>query len=126
MYSAYDSNNVFARIIRNEIKAEKIFDDEFIICIKDIHPSAPIHFLVLPKKSYMSFDDFSKNASSEEITAFFKTVGEIARIYDLDKIGYRLIINHGADGMQTVPHFHAHILGGKTLGPLVVGDLFHA
>ena len=64
--------------------------------------------------------DFSSKASSEEINSFFRAVGEVARKLGVDNSGYRIIANHGADSHQEVPHFHVHILGGNSLGTLLV------
>jgi len=121
----YDSNNIFAKIIRGEIPSEKIYEDEVALAFNDVNPSAPAHVLVIPKKQYTSFNDFTINATPEEIGQFFKAVQKVASILGLQESGYRLIMNHGKHANQTVEHFHVHILGGKYLGPLVVGDEFH-
>lgn len=122
---SYDENNVFARIIRGEFPSSKVYEDEHVLAINDIHPSAPIHVLVMPKAKFKSFDDFSAKAKPDEIVHFFKKVREIAHQLKLNKNGYRLIMNHGSDAMQTVEHFHVHILGERILGPLVIGDTYH-
>jgi len=116
---AYDPGNIFAKIIRGEIPAERIYDDAHVLAFKDIRPQAKVHILVLPKGQYVSMDDFSAKASADEIAAVTRAIGKIARDFDLDKTGYRLIANHGADSHQEVPHFHIHILGGQPLGKLV-------
>lgn len=121
----YDPNNVFARIIRGEFPSSKVYEDDQVLAINDIHPSAPVHVLVMPKGKYKSFDDFSTKAKPTEVANFFKKVREIAHKLKLTKDGYRLIMNHGTDAMQTVHHFHVHILGQRLLGPLVIGDTYH-
>src|SRR5258706_537630 len=68
----YDKNNVFAKIIRGELDAEKLYEDDQVIVMKDIYPSAPIHILAIPKGEYTSFDDFTAKASIEEIGHFYK------------------------------------------------------
>ena len=118
--NTYDKENIFAKILRGEIPCSKIYENEFCLAFNDINPQAEIHVLVIPKKNYISMDDFSSNASSEEINSFFRTVGEVARILGMDTTGYRIIANHGPDSHQEVPHFHIHILGGNSLGPLLV------
>lgn len=118
---SYDSGNIFAKIIRKEIPCKLVFEDEEVLSFHDIAPAAPVHVLVLPKGSYVSFDDFAKSAP-ERIGRFFARVQQIAVNLGLDQSGYRLIMNHGADASQTVPHFHVHILGGKPLGGLLPGD----
>ena len=75
----YDQNNIFAKIIRNEIPSEKVYEDETVIAIKDIAPAAPLHILVIPKGEYISFDDFIEKASDSEVTNFFKKVQKSLR-----------------------------------------------
>ncbi|MBA8666504.1 HIT domain-containing protein [Holosporaceae bacterium 'Namur'] len=121
----YDSNNIFARIIRNEIACNKIYEDDTIIAFHDLNPAAPLHILVIPKGEYTSYDDFILKASEQEIAHFFKTVRTLTHNFNLTESGYRLITNHGSDGMQTIPHFHLHILGKTKLGALVADDQYH-
>ncbi len=115
----YDSENIFARIIRGEIPAQKIFETEHVLAFRDIAPKAPVHVLVCPKGPYRSMTEFSKQASPDEIVALARAVGEIVRDLGLDESGYRVIMNTGADGGQEVPHLHLHILGGHGMGPMV-------
>lgn len=115
----YDENNVFAKILRGEIPCEKIYEDTYAIAFNDIQPKAPVHALVIPKGSYISFHDFTANASQEEIAGFFIAVQKVAGQLALENNGYRLLTNHGADAGQEVPHFHMHIIGGKALGRLL-------
>ncbi len=117
---AYDSNNIFARILRGELPAKKVYEDDTVLAFNDIAPKAPVHVLVIPKKPYVSMDDFARDAGAEEVGAFFKTVGAIARKLGLAENGYRLILNIGGHGGQEVPHIHVHILGGRPIGPMVV------
>lgn len=114
--TAYDDNNIFAKILRGELSCEEIYKNENVLAFRDKYPDAPVHILVIPKAQYVSYDDFVLKASEEEIVSFFKTVREIAHKYNLEKTGYRLVTNHGKDGEQVIPHFHIHILGGKRLG----------
>ena len=116
---SYDDNNVFARILRGEIPSTKVYEDDHVLAINDIHPQAPVHILVIPKGKYVSFDDFFEKASDAEIVAFNRAIGRIARAAGVAKTGYRLIYNHGPDSRQEVPHLHAHILGGRMMGALV-------
>ena len=117
---AYDSSNVFARILRGELPAKKVYEDAAVLAFNDITPKAPVHVLVIPKQPYVSMDDFARDAGAEEVGRFFKTVGEIARKLGLADKGYRLILNVGGHGGQEVPHIHVHILGGRPIGPMVV------
>lgn len=118
----YDNNNIFAKIIRQEIPANKVFEDEKILAFHDISKAAPIHVLVIPKGQYKDFNDFVSKAKSEEITHFFKKLSEIAKDLDADETGFRLISNVGYNANQTVLHFHVHILAGKKMGPLISSD----
>jgi histidine triad (HIT) family protein len=118
----YDKNNVFAKIIRGEIPANKIYEDEFLLAFHDISKATPIHVLVIPKGEYINFSDFVSNAKSEEISHFFKKVSEVAKTVGAVESGFRLIANSGINAHQTVPHFHIHILAGKKMGPLISGD----
>jgi diadenosine tetraphosphate (Ap4A) HIT family hydrolase len=116
---AYDSNNIFAKILRGEIPCKKVFEDAHVLAFHDISPQAPSHILVLPKGAYVSMDDFTQNASAAEIAALFKALGQIARDEGLAETGYRVISNCGLNGGQEVPHLHLHLLGGRKLGRMV-------
>jgi diadenosine tetraphosphate (Ap4A) HIT family hydrolase len=115
----YDQNNIFARILRKELPATCIYEDDHVLAFKDIRPAAPIHVLVITKKAYSSFDDFSARASEQEIILFWQGVYKIVQILKLSLQGYRIVTNIGTDSGQEVPHFHVHILAGKHLGAKV-------
>ena len=116
---AYDRNNVFARILRGEIPCQKVYEDEHVLAFHDISPQTPMHLLVIPKGEYVSLDDFSEKASVAELAAFVRAVGHIARARGVAKTGYRILANIGRDGHQEVPHFHAHVVGGRDLGAML-------
>ncbi len=116
---SYDTNNIFAKILRGEIPCKKVYEDEFALAFDDIAPAAPVHVLVIPKGSYVSFHDFSAHAPADLVKGFFAAVQKVVAQLGVDKNGYRLLSNHGPDASQAVPHFHVHILAGKPLGPLV-------
>ena len=111
----YDSQNVFARILRGEVPCNKVFENEWVLAFHDIAPKAPVHVLIIPRQAYVSFMDFHTKASPDEIVGVMRSVGEVARHMGLEKNGYRLITNAGPDSGQEVPHFHIHLLGGKPL-----------
>ncbi len=119
---AYDPNNIFARILRGEIPCKKVFENEHVLAFYDINPQAPLHVLVIPKGAYVSMDDFSVKASPEEITAFVRAIGDIARQEGVAESGYRILANHGRDGHQEVPHLHVHIFGKRQLGRMLPKD----
>jgi diadenosine tetraphosphate (Ap4A) HIT family hydrolase len=115
----YDDSNIFARILRGEIPAKRVYEDEHALAFHDINPQAPVHILVIPKGAYVSWDDFSERAPAEEIAGFVRAVGKVARDQGLVAPGYRLLANVGPDSGQEVPHLHVHIFGGRGLGPML-------
>lgn len=119
---SYDSNNIFARIIRGEIPCNKVYEDTEVLAFHDIAKAAPVHVLVIPKGQYVSFDDFASRATPEEVARFFLKLRNIAAELGVVENGYRILTNHGADASQSVPHFHVHLLAGRPLGGLLPGD----
>jgi histidine triad (HIT) family protein len=115
----YDDSNIFARILRGEIPSKTVYEDERVLAFHDINPMAPTHILVIPKRPYVSWDDFSEKASDEEIAALVRSVGKIAREAGLVNDGYRVLANVGPNSGQEVPHLHLHIFGGRPLGPML-------
>jgi histidine triad (HIT) family protein len=120
---SYDTNNIFAKILRKEIPCDKIYENDHVLAFKDINPQAKIHVLVIPKGAYVNMDDFSQNAKNDEIEALIRALGEVTKIVGLSSYsegkGYRYIGNNGPDGGQEVPHLHFHIIGGEPLGRMV-------
>lgn len=116
----YDSDNVFAKILRGELPANTVYEDEWAVAFHDINPQAPVHVLVIPRGSYVNLIDFSTNATEAEITGFFRAVGKVANALGLDDDGYRVLANSGPNAHQEVDHLHVHIFGGKRLGPMLV------
>ena len=121
--TAYDQNNIFARILRSEIPCKKVYEDDCALAFHDINPQAPIHVLVIPKGTYVSMADFTANAPDALVLGFFRAVGKVAAELELVEPGYRILANHGPDSHQEVPHLHIHIFGGKPLGPLLARKL---
>lgn len=119
----YDDQNVFAKILRGEIPNDTVLETEHCLAFNDIQPQTPVHVLVIPKGPYVCYDHFAQAASDVEIVDFTRAVGEICRLTGMaqsaDGNGYRTITNTGQDGLQDVPHFHMHILGGKPLGRML-------
>ena len=115
----YDDQNIFAKILRGEIPAKKVYEDEWAFAFHDIAPQAPIHILVIPKGAYVSWDDFSLTASDAEVAGFLRAVGHVAREQGLVAPGYRLLANIGVHGHQEVPHLHVHLFGGRQLGAML-------
>ena len=111
--------DVFCKIIKGELKADIVWQDDDFLVIKDIHPQAPVHLLIIPKKHYESIRDFNvKNVSL--LGKAFLIADKMAHKQGFGENGYRLVVNEGVHGGKLVPHLHIHLLGGKNLGPKVV------
>jgi len=115
----YDDANIFARILRGDIPAKRVYEDAFALAFHDIAPQAPVHVLVIPKGAYVSWDDFSTRARDAEIAGFVRAVGHVAREHGLVEPGYRLLANVGGHGGKEVPHLHVNLFGGGPLGPML-------
>ncbi len=120
-FDVYDDDNIFARILRGEIPSTRVYEDDHVLAFRDIAPQAPDHVLVIPKGRYVAHDDFHRDASDEEIVAFWRAVSRICDDLGVRGGGHRLVTNQGRDGRQVVPHFHLHILAGRELGPMLAG-----
>lgn len=116
---SYDPGNVFARILRGEIPAKKLYEDEHALAFPDINPQAPVHVLVIPKGAYTDAQDFATRASTEEIAGFIRAIGKVADQLGVTADGYRLLANCGANAHQEVPHLHVHLFAGRKLGPML-------
>ena len=119
---SYDDNNIFAKILRNEIPCNKIYEDEFVLSFHDINPQKKIHALVIPKGKYVDLDDFSQNASPEEMVGLLKGISIVAKKLNISVDtgkGYRALANISEDGGQEVPHLHFHLFGGEKIGKMV-------
>lgn len=123
MIYSYDPDNIFARILRGEIPNKTVLETEHTLAFHDIRPHAPLHVLVIPKGAYVNFDHFASEATADEIVDFHRAAARVCRILNVGPgdggEGYRTISNAGTHGLQEVPHYHLHILGGRTLGPLL-------
>jgi len=115
----YDKNNIFARILRKEIPAQVVYEDDYALAFHDINPKAPVHILVIPKGEFISFYDFAEKASSALMVGFEKAIHHVIRTFNLQEMGFRLLSNDGAHGGQEVPHYHVHIFGGRPLGRML-------
>lgn len=115
----YDPNNIFARILRDEIPSRRVYENEWAIAFHDLHPLTPHHVLVIPRGAYVSWADFSAAASDAEIAGFTRAIGAVGRLLGLEESGYRLLANVGLDAHQEVPHLHVHLFGGRPLGPML-------
>ena len=119
---SYDDNNIFAKILRREIPCNKIYEDDFVLAFHDINPQKKIHALIIPKGKYMDLDDFSINASPEEMVGLLKGINIVAKKLGISTEvgkGYRALANISDDGGQEVPHLHFHLFGGEKVGKMV-------
>ena len=119
---SYDNNNIFAKILRNEIPCEKIYEDDHVLSFYDVNPQKKIHALVIPKGKYVNLDDFSSKASSGEIVGLIKGINIVAKKLNISSDsgkGYRTIVNVSEHGGQEVPHLHFHLFGGEKVGKIV-------
>jgi histidine triad (HIT) family protein len=108
------ADNIFAKIIRKEIPAKIVFEDERVLAFRDVDPKAPIHILLVPKKDIARVSE--AQAGDEALLGHLLTVAaEIARKEGIDGTGYRLVINKGAHAGESVPHLHLHLLGGRPM-----------
>ena len=119
---SYDDNNIFAKILRGEIPCKKIYEDKFVLSFHDVNPKKKIHALVIPKGKYVDLDDFSQNASTEEIVGLLKGINIVAKKLEISVDsgkGYRALANISEHGGQEVPHLHFHLFGGEKIGKMV-------
>jgi histidine triad (HIT) family protein len=114
-------NCLFCKIIKGEVGCEKVYENEYVLAFKDIHPVAPVHVLVIPKIHILDTNDIT-NENCEYIKQIYIAIKEIAKICNVYESGYRVICNCGEDGGQVINHLHFHLLGGKHLGSKIVHE----
>jgi histidine triad (HIT) family protein len=107
------TDTIFGKIVRKEIPANIVYEDDLAIAFKDINPQAPVHILVIPKKPIAKLSD-AESYDHALMGHLLLTVKRVAQQVGLNN-GYRVVINTGADGGQTVDHMHLHILGGRQM-----------
>ncbi|WP_411891165.1 HIT domain-containing protein [Yoonia sp. SDW83-1] len=115
---AYDDQNIFAKILRGEIPNKTVYENDHALAFHDIQPQAPVHVLIIPKGPYVSLDHFARDASPAEQAGFMQAVAEVCRLTNVDH-GFRAISNTRTHGVQDVPHYHMHIIGGRQLGRML-------
>ncbi|MDZ7798638.1 MAG: histidine triad nucleotide-binding protein [Patescibacteria group bacterium] len=103
---------LFCKIIAGEMPSKIEYQDEEVIVFHDINPKAPVHLLILPKEHLKNINDFSEKEGSLG-DKLFLTAKKMAKKMNVDKSGYRLVINNGLDAGQEINHLHIHLLGGK-------------
>jgi len=107
---------IFAKIIAGEMPADKVFENERILAIKDLFPRAPVHLLIMPKKEIPNL----QSVAQEDLSLITEIIQVAQKLAEENEIadGYRLIVNNGADSGQSVSHLHFHLIGGKKLGAM--------
>lgn len=108
------SDSLFSKIIRREIPAEIVFEDEHLIGFRDIHPQAPVHVLFVPKQPYATLNDVPEG-EAELLGRLLLAAAAYAKREGFAKNGYRVLLNCNRDGGQTVFHLHLHLLAGRAL-----------
>lgn len=102
---------LFCKIVKKEIPAQLVFEDEHAVSFRDINPQAPSHLLVIPRKHFATIKELTDNTM---LGSLFNTACQVAENEKLED-GFRLVVNTGDDGGQTVHHLHIHILGGRSM-----------
>ena len=106
---------IFSKIIRKEIPAEIVFENDNILAFKDIKPQAPVHVLIIPKIEIASVRDLDGKKHGALIGEMIDVANKIAKDMNISKEGFRLVFNCGDNGGQDVPHLHMHLLGGRKM-----------
>lgn len=108
------SDCIFCKIANKELPSQLVYEDEYVVCVKDINPMAPVHLLILPKIHIGSANEFNEENSLYAAKAFC-AAAKITKELGIAEDGYRIINNCGENGGQSVRHVHFHVLGGKKL-----------
>jgi histidine triad (HIT) family protein len=103
---------IFEKIIAREIPAKFIFEDDEIVAFHDVNPQAPVHFLVVPKKVIPRIAE-ATSADQPLLARLLLVARDLAKELSLNEGGFRIVINNGRSGGETVPHLHVHVLGGR-------------
>lgn len=112
---------IFSRIVRREIPADIVYQDDLVTAFRDVAPAAPIHVLVVPNHVIATANDVTGD-DEPLLGRLFAVAARIAREEGIAKTGYRLIVNCGDHGCQEVYHLHMHLIGGRPLGPMLTGS----
>ncbi len=105
---------IFCKIISGDIPSNKLFEDDQVIAFRDINPQAPTHFLVVPKRHVSGVNDLT-TTDEALVGHVYSVIASLVKELGIDGSGYRVVVNSGKDGQQSVPHLHFHVLGGRLL-----------
>jgi len=109
-----ENKSVFEMILSGDIESDIIYEDNQIFAIHDINPVAKVHILIIPKKKIATINELTQD-DENLIGSMFLCAKDLAKKFDIDQSGYRLLFNTNADAMQTVFHIHLHLIGGEKL-----------
>lgn len=107
------NDTVFGKIIRGELPADKVYEDDDVLAFQDANPAAPVHILVIPKKHIVNLFDAADD-DTELLGQLMQTARKVAIDQGLEDDGFRLVVNNGSGVGQTVDHIHLHVLGGRS------------
>ncbi|MDZ4662926.1 MAG: histidine triad nucleotide-binding protein [Pseudomonadota bacterium] len=108
---------IFCRIVKGEIPSKKVYEDEWVLGLEDLNPAAPVHYLFLPKKHVRSLNELNLHQDSQDgeqlIARIFSAISKVTNKENISDPGYKVAINTGVKGGQSVFHLHVHLLAGK-------------
>ena len=112
----YDPDNLFAKVLRGEIPADKVYENDHVLAFRDIQPQAPTHILLIPKAELACIADAGTAAGHKEVMGeLMLAVGEVARQEGFAEDGFRVVVNNGVRACQSVFHLHVHVLAGRDM-----------
>jgi histidine triad (HIT) family protein len=109
---------IFSKIVKGEIPADIVYQDELVTAFRDINPQAPVHILIVTNRIIPTVNDVTAEDEAA-LGRLFTVAAKIAQAEGIDQSGYRLLVNCNRDGGQEVYHLHMHIVGGRRLGPML-------
>lgn len=119
-HSLATNPTIFGKILRNEIPAKVVFENDYVLAIHDIHPEAPIHIVIISKQHLIGLQDATPD-DSNFLGQLMASIPDVAKAAGVLESGFRIVINTGPDSQGEVPHLHLHLLGGKPLGAKILG-----
>ncbi len=108
------SETIFGRIVSGNVPADIVYEDDTVLAFRDVTPQAPTHILVVPKKPLSNLLEAGQD-DTLLLGQLMQAAAHVARMLDIDKSGFRVVVNVGPDGGQSVDHLHLHVLGGRAL-----------
>ncbi len=109
------AETIFDKIIQREIPADVVYEDDDVLAFRDVTPQAPVHILIIPKRPLVNLLD-TQPSDTQLLGQLMQAAVHVARTLGLDETGFRVVVNAGPDGGQSVDHLHLHLLGGRPLG----------